>query len=151
MVGPLAEPVRRASCRCGQIEIRASGEPRRVGLCHCLDCRKLHSAPVSAFVIFPRSAVTMTGPEQGPLPHGALATFVSQPGFRDAFCTRCGAHVFGVKERSDEIELLVGSFDETNLFTPSYELWTVRRERWLGELPTLTQHFERDRPDGVEG
>jgi len=33
------------------------------------------------------------------------------------------------------------------VFTPTYELWTVRRERWLGDLPTVTRHFERDRTD----
>ena len=147
MTGPLPEPVRRASCGCGQIELHASGEPRRVGLCHCLDCRKLHSAPVSAFVIFSRSAVLVSGPARGPLPHGALATFLNDRGYRHGFCTRCGAHVFGLKERSDEIELLLGSFDDTNAFTPTYELWTIRREQWLGPLPTLTRHFERDRPD----
>ena len=90
-------------------------------------------------------------PEQGPLPHSALGTFQRKPGDRRAFCTRCGAHVFGVQERSEEIELFVGSFDETNLFTPTYELWTIRRERWLGDLPTLTRHFERDRIEGAEG
>ena len=151
MAGPLAEPVHRASCACGEIELHASGEPRRVGLCHCLDCRKLHAAPVSAFVIFERSAVLLTGPGQGPLPHAALGTFLSRSGYRQAFCTRCGAHVFGLKERSEEIELLLGSFDETNLFVPTYESWTIRRERWLGNLPTLTRHFERDRVDGPEG
>ena len=148
MAGPLAEPVRRARCVCGQVELHASGEPRRVGLCHCLDCRKLNGAPVSAYAIFPRSAVLLTGPERGPLPHGTLGTFLNQQGCRNAFCTRCGAHVFGVKAGSEEIDLLLGSFDETNVFTPTYELWTIRREQWLGNLPTLTRHFERDRVDG---
>src|SRR5262249_29494352 len=112
MAGPLAEPVHRASCACGEIELHASGEPRRVGLCHCLDCRKRHAAPVSAFAIFERSAVLLTGPGQGPLPHAALGTFHTKSGYRQAFCTRCGAHVFGLKDRSEEIELLLGSFDE---------------------------------------
>jgi len=147
MAGPLAEPARRARCACGQIELHASGEPRRVGLCHCLDCRKRHAAPVSAFAIFSRTSVALTGPERGPLPHEALRTFQSQTGYREAFCTLCGAHVFGVIDRSDEIELFLGSFDEPNVFTPTYELWTVRRERWLGDLPTVTRHFERDRTD----
>ena len=147
MTGPLPEPVRRASCRCGQIELHAKGEPRRVGLCHCLDCRKLHAAPMTAFVIFSRSAVVLTGAEGGPLPHGALATYRSKPTYREAFCTRCGSQVFGVIEGSEEIELHLGSFDETNVFVPSYESWTVRREQWLGTQPTLSRHFERDRVD----
>ena len=121
MAGPLPEPVHRASCLCGQIELHTSGEPRRVGLCHCLDCRKIHGAPFSAFAIFSRAAVVLSGPEQGPLPHATLGTFQDRPGYRRAFCTRCGAHVFGIIERSDGIELPVGCFDETNVFTPTYE------------------------------
>ena len=151
MTGPLPEPVHRASCGCGQIELRTSGKPLRVGLCHCLDCRKLHSAPVAAYAIFPRTSVELSGAEGGPLPHAMLATFKNPRGYRQAFCTRCGAHVFGLIEGSEEIELLVGSFDETNIFTPTYELWTIRRERWLGDLPTLTRHFERDRVDDAQG
>ena len=85
----------------------------------------------------------------GPAAARRAGTFQSRPGYRRAFCTRCGAHVSGVIERSDEIELLVGSFDETNVFTPTYEAWTVHRERWLGDLPTVTRHFERDRADGA--
>ena len=27
-------------CLCGEVRIVATGEPYRVGLCHCLDCRK---------------------------------------------------------------------------------------------------------------
>ena len=38
--------------------------------------------------------------------------------YRLAFRTRCGAHVFGLVEGSDEMELHLGSFDETNPFTP---------------------------------
>lgn len=147
MTGPLPEPTRRASCGCGRIELHASGEPRRVGLCHCLDCRKIHSAPFNAFAVFSRSSVLVTGAERGPLAHDLLGTFQSKPGYRRAFCTRCGAHVFWVIDGSDEIELSVGSFDETNLFTPTYESWTIRRERWLGNLPALARHFERDRVD----
>ena len=31
-------------CLCGDVRIVASGRPYRVGLCHCLDCRKHHGA-----------------------------------------------------------------------------------------------------------
>jgi Arc/MetJ-type ribon-helix-helix transcriptional regulator len=37
---------------------------------------------------------------------------------RRHFCRRCGSPVFG----RDEVDLALGSFDEANRFTPSYEL-----------------------------
>ena len=31
-------------CLCGDVRLVATGRPYRVGLCHCLDCRKHHGA-----------------------------------------------------------------------------------------------------------
>lgn len=31
-------------CLCGDVRIVAQGAPYRVGICHCLDCRKHHGA-----------------------------------------------------------------------------------------------------------
>ena len=48
-------------CLCGNVRIVASGRPYRVGICHCLDCRKHHGALFHASAIFPQEAVTITG------------------------------------------------------------------------------------------
>ena len=44
-------------CLCGDVRIVAIGRPYRVGLCHCLDCRKHHGALFAASAIFPKAAV----------------------------------------------------------------------------------------------
>ncbi len=46
-------------CLCGNIRFVASGRPYRVGICHCLDCRKHHGALFHASAIFPQDAVTI--------------------------------------------------------------------------------------------
>ena len=46
-------------CLCGSVRIVASGRPYRVGVCHCLDCRKHHGALFHASAIFPQDAVTV--------------------------------------------------------------------------------------------
>jgi len=48
-------------CLCGQLRIVAIGQPYRVGICHCLDCRKHHGALVHASAGFPHEAVTVPG------------------------------------------------------------------------------------------
>ena len=48
-------------CLCGSVRIVASGLPYRVGLCHCLDCRKHHGALFHASAIFPEDAVAIEG------------------------------------------------------------------------------------------
>src|SRR5690606_13206080 len=50
-----------AGCLCGNIRIVAAGQPYRVGICHCMDCRKHHGALFHASAIFPENAVTIHG------------------------------------------------------------------------------------------
>ncbi|UAW98356.1 GFA family protein [Halopseudomonas nanhaiensis] len=118
-------------CLCGKVRIEAMGEPDRVGLCHCLDCRKHHGALFHASAIYPAQAVTVDGET------GSYAGRY--------FCPQCGSSVFS--RSGDEIEVNLGSLDETDRFAPSYELWTVRRERWLPAF-VVELRYERDRePD----
>jgi hypothetical protein len=115
-------------CLCGALRFVAAGRPYRVGLCHCLDCRKHHGALFHASAIFPADAVTIDG---------EVSTYAGR-----SFCPRCGAPVFGLS--GDEIGLNLGSLDAPDQLTPTYELWTVRREGWLPAFP-LAHHYERDR------
>lgn len=115
-------------CRCGNVRIIASGEPYRVGICHCFDCRKQHGTLFHASAIFPENAVTVEGETR------------DYQGRH--FCPHCGSQVFGRSE--DEIEVNLGTLDEIDRFQPTYELWTIRREGWLPEFP-VTRRYERDR------
>lgn len=115
-------------CLCGDVRIEASGRPYRVGICHCLDCRKFHGALFHASAIFPQSAVSVAGETRN---YGGRF-----------FCPRCGSSVFSRSD--DEIEVNLGSLDAPNQLAPTYELWTVRRESWLPPFP-LSKSYERDR------
>jgi hypothetical protein len=115
-------------CLCGQLRVLATGRPYRVGLCHCLDCRKHHGALFYAAAIFPQDAVTITGNTRD-----YAGRF---------FCPECGSPVFARSE--DEIEINLGSLDAPNQLTPTYENWTVRRESWLPPFP-LAHHYEHNR------
>jgi len=68
-------------CLCGAVRFVATGEPTRVGLCHCLDCRNHSGTPFFAAAIFPAEAVTITGETRE---------------YRNRhFCPTCGSSVFG--------------------------------------------------------
>lgn len=107
-----------------------------MGLCHCLTCRKWHGAPFAALAMFDEAAVTLTG---------KLATFASSAESRRRFCPACGSPVCAFYAGTGEIELPLGSFDQPNLFTPSYEIWAPRREAWLGALDCIVKRYEGDR------
>jgi len=117
-------------CLCGNVRIVATGRPYRVGICHCLDCRKSHGALFHASAIFPRDAVTIEGDTRD-----------YQGRF---FCPRCGSPVFSPAD--DEVAVNLGSLDAPDQFTPTYELWTVRRESWLPPFP-----LRRSYPHNREG
>ncbi len=42
-------------CLCGDVRFAASGQPYRVGICHCLDCRKHHGALFMRPPSFPKT------------------------------------------------------------------------------------------------
>lgn len=115
-------------CLCGDVRLVATGRPYRVGLCHCLDCRKHHGALFSASAIFPEDAVTV---------EGAMRDYGGRH-----FCPRCGSSVFA--RTGDEIEVHLGTLDAPNQLMPTYEGWTLRRESWLPQFP-LKRRYERDR------
>lgn len=115
-------------CVCGDVRVEALGRPYRVGICHCLDCRKHHGAPFFAAAIFSQDAVTVVGETQHYLGRH--------------FCPRCGSSVFA--RSGDEVELHLGALDEPNQLVPTYENWTIRREAWLPDFPGIKRH-ERNR------
>lgn len=115
-------------CLCGDVRLRASGDPRRVGICHCLDCRKHHGALFFAAAIFAHEAVAI---------EGQTRDYAGRH-----FCPRCGSSVFA--RSGDEVEVHLGSLDAPDQLVPTYENWIIRREAWLPPFP-LANHYERDR------
>src|SRR4051812_16362905 len=76
-------------CLCGAVRVVATGRPYRVGLCHCLDCRKHTGSLFHASAIFPEDAVTIEGETR-------------DFGGRH-FCPNCGSSV--VQRSGDEVEV----------------------------------------------
>ncbi|MCY0095675.1 GFA family protein [Hoeflea ulvae] len=115
-------------CLCGNVRFVAQGAPYRVGLCHCLDCRKHHGALFHASAIFPQASVTTKG---------ETSAYSGRH-----FCPKCGSSVFG--HSGDEIEINLGALDAPDQFKPTYELWTCRRESWLPPF-AQTRLYDLDR------
>ena len=117
-----------AGCLCGAVRLRISGSPYRVGICHCLDCRKHHGAVFHASAIFPAQAVVVSG---------------TTAQFRERhFCPLCGSALFA--RSGDEIDVNLGALDEIGQFSPTYELWVKRREPWLPQF-AVARRYEQDR------
>lgn len=119
--------VRSGHCLCGQVQLAARGEPLRVGICHCTDCRKESGSPFTFYGVWPAHQFEHAGETR---------EFRGQHG-----CARCGSPLFCVDEREAEIKLGALSEAPTQL-VPSYELWVKRREPWLRPVEGAEQHEE---------
>ncbi|MEJ6397405.1 GFA family protein [Yoonia sp. 208BN28-4] len=117
-------------CQCGAVRITADGPPDRVGICHCMDCRKHHGALFYAAAIFPAKAVSVTGD---------TAAYRGRH-----FCPACGSSVSA--QSGDEVEVHLGTFDCPDQFRPTYESWAIHREAVLP--PFVGTHvYPRDRSE----
>ncbi|CAN5228378.1 GFA family protein [soil metagenome] len=114
-------------CLCGKIRLAVRGEPLRVGICHCMGCRRESGSAFTFYGIWPAEAFELDG---------ETAEFKGRH-----FCPHCGGRLFSIDEREAEIKL--GVLDEAPTpLTPSYELWIKRREPWLQPLDGAQQFVE---------
>lgn len=115
----------KGGCACGAVRFEATGEPLRVGLCHCMTCRRHHGSAFNPFVIFRAEQVLVAG---------SLKAWRSSNHASRLSCETCSSPICQQEDDGDEIELHLGSFDDTSLFAPTYENWIGHREDWLPHL-----------------
>ncbi len=120
-------------CLCGAIRYRVRGEPLRVGLCHCGQCRRETGSALPCYVTWSRKALEIT--------KGQPAGFrVSDVATRQ-FCRDCGSPLFWRADKGEDITVFLGSLDDAEAMPkPSYELWTERRIHWVPEFPGIKSH-----------
>ena len=133
---------RTARCHCGQLEIRCTGEPRKISLCHCTDCQRRTGSAFSVAVFFSRDRVGSA--------RGVTRTFVreSARGFPVTFhfCGACGSNVFWEPQRlPDLVGVAIGAFADPDFPRPQQSVWTKDKHRWL-ELPHDMAVYELNPP-----
>jgi hypothetical protein len=121
-----------ASCHCGQLRIEVHGEPRVVGLCHCLACQQRTGSVFAAVASF-ASPYEVTG----------RATEYVRAGdqgarFRFRFCPVCGTNLFHTEEgEADGVSVAVGAFADPGFPPPRYSIYDCRRHEWVRLPPDM--------------
>jgi len=128
--------VRIASCSCGQLCARVSGEPIRVSVCHCFACQRRTGSVFAAQARFSRDAVKISGTCSEYLrvgDEGGRCKF--------SFCPSCGATVYYVMEgREDSIVIPVGAFADSSFPAPTFSVYEERMHSWV-EMPRDIEHM----------
>lgn len=131
--------VRTGSCLCGGFRFAARGEPMYRAYCHCVDCRRVSGAPVSALVGYPAGEVEYTGE--------APERYRSSEGVMRSFCGRCGGTISYEDERlPGEIYLHIGLFDDPGPLAPLTHSWHSQALSWLDFGDELPRHEKSSRP-----
>ncbi len=138
---------RTASCACGQLRIEVQGEPRSVGVCHCLDCQRRTGSVFAALASF-----------AAPYKVSGAATEHVRVGDRGAkfkfrFCPVCGTTLFHTEvfktEDGEEVDeqssvgVAVGAFGDPDFPPPQVSVYDCRRHSWV-ELPPGTTLYDKD-------
>src|SRR6185503_19017123 len=118
-----------ASCRCGQLKAVATGDPVRVSVCHCLNCKKRSGSAFAAQVRFPAERVTVEGRSNSHVMRGDSG---NPAHFH--FCPDCGSDVYYLIDGKFEglIAIPLGAFEDPFAFPePQYSVYENRKYDWL--------------------
>ena len=132
---------RTASCVCGQLRIALQGEPRGVGVCHCLACQQRTGSVFATLAGF-APPYTVTG----------TATAYTRTGdagarFTFRFCPVCGSNVFHTEDGHEDrgVSVAVGCFADPSFLPPTDSVYDCRRHPWV-TLPAGVTAYAKDPP-----
>jgi hypothetical protein len=132
---------RTASCRCGQLRASVTGEPVRVSVCHCLNCKKRSGSAFAVQARWPKAQVRIDGQSR-------TFVMVADSGNRATFhfCPDCGSDVYyEIDGKFDDkfnelVAIPLGAFDDPFFLSPKFSVWEVRRHEWVEILGDDVEH-----------
>jgi len=125
-------PMRLASCSCGQLTARATGDPVRISMCHCLACQRRTGGPFAEQARFHRADVTVAGQSTSYVRTGDEGTQA-----RFHFCPVCGATVYYLPADASPnmgaawIAIPVGAFADPAFPAPTVSVYEGRKHSWV--------------------
>lgn len=116
----------RAECNCGQLHAMCTGEPDRVSVCHCLNCKRRTGSAFAWNASFPAEAVKPVGDFRSfsrKTDTGRTNTY--------HFCPDCGSTVYyNVEMRPGMISVPAGAFASVDFPKPTVQVFGQRRVEW---------------------
>ena len=126
-----------ASCRCGQLKATATGEPLRVSVCHCLDCKKRSGSAFAVQARWPEEQVRIEGISKTWIHHADSGNRITHH-----FCPECGSSMhYRIEGKFDGlIAIPLGAFDDPYFLSPKFSVWEERKNEWVAILGDDVDH-----------
>jgi len=130
-----------ATCRCGQLKAIVTGEPARVSVCHCLNCKKRSGSAFAVQARWQRDRVEIQGQSK-------TFVIVADSGNRATFhfCPDCGSDVYyeidgKFDDKFDDLVAVpLGAFDDPWFASPAFSVWEERKHDWVEILGDGVEH-----------
>jgi hypothetical protein len=118
---------REATCTCGQLKARTSGEPIRISVCHCLTCQRRTGSPFAMQARFERANFSVQGQEKTYVRTGDSG---NECVFH--FCPECGSTVYYHLETAPDVFAVpVGAFADPTFPEPKFSVYESRKHSWI--------------------
>ena len=126
-----------ASCRCGQLRATVTGEPVRVSVCHCRDCKKRTGSAFSAQARWPAEQVAIHGQAKSWEHRADSGNLITHH-----FCPDCGSTVHYVIDGKFDglVAIPLGAFDDPYVLEPRFSVWERRKHDWLEIVGDGVEH-----------
>ena len=118
-----------ATCACGQASITVNAQPKMLGVCHCVNCKRRTGSAFGISAYFEKSDVVSQagGTQKYTFWHDAQAHEQERH-----FCGKCGTTLFWfVSTLPDQVGIAGGCFAEQGLAEPNYSVTDGKREPWV--------------------
>lgn len=131
--------IRTASCRCGRLKATTTGEPVRLSVCHCLNCKKRSGSGFAVQARWRPEQVALSGYSKTFVKagdSGATATF--------HFCPDCGSDVYYLADADPDrlIAIPLGAFDDPFFGTPAYSVYEGRMHPWVAIVGDAIDRYD---------
>jgi hypothetical protein len=125
----------KGSCRCGAVSYEIT-RLDSLGHCHCVTCRKTHSAAFATTGGVARENFCwLTGEDK-------LTAYHSSPGKRRFFCSICGSQMVAIRDGSSNVILRAATLDDDPGLRPQRHIWCSQAVPWLvddGAIPSYAE------------
>jgi ADP-ribosyl-[dinitrogen reductase] hydrolase len=130
----------KGSCHCGAVAYEAGPLVGPINHCHCITCRKTHSAAYNTAARVAREGFRWLRGED------SLKAYESTPGKKRWFCSNCGCHLAAMLDNSSYVILRLGSLDDDPGARPQQHIWRSHDVPWLADVPGMDS-FPEFRPE----
>jgi len=128
-----------ASCLCGGVTFRITGELQPIQVCHCVQCRKAQGAPLATNIPIARADFHLDSGAE------LLTEYESSPGKKRAFCSRCGSPIYSRRDaQPDALRIRAGLINEALAVRPVAHFYTAHQANWwtiADDLPQFPQAY----------